>query len=225
MALPDGEREAARSQQPGKVSKGDVDFSAKEALKPSGFWLIALAMGLQYMGVHAVIVHQIPFLTSIGLSAQTAALVMTLAIVLSLVGRFWFGWLADTRDTRILMAISFLFTAGGLFVLAFTQSTWHIGLFLLTFGVSYASRAPLSGAMQGEYFGRKSFGAIQGLLHSLTVATGIAGPVITGWLYDISGSYQLAFLVMGGVVLLSVPAILAVRQPQRLALSLYGTRT
>lgn len=218
--LPDGEQQGAVTLQPGKALPGDADFTSKQALKTSAFWLIALSMGFQYVGVFAVIVHLIPFLTGIGLSTQSAALVMTVTIVISLAGRFCFGWLADAHDPRFLMALSFLLTAAGLFILAFTQSTFLIFVFLSTFGMSYASRVPLAGALQGQYFGRKSYGAIQGLIHSLTVVFGIAGPVLTGWLYDTSGSYQTAFLVMGGIVLVSVPLTLLIRQPQSKAIPL-----
>jgi MFS family permease len=208
--LPDGESESRPEIEPARAVTENMDSTARQALATRSFWLITLAMGFQSLGLSAVIVHEIPFLTSIGFSPQSAALVMTLTVVLSLVGRFGYGGLADTYDTRLLLAVSFLLSAGGLLILAFTQETWQIAFFLVTFGVSYAARVPLAGALQGEYFGRTSFGAIQGLLHSLTVVFGMAGPVLTGWLFDINGSYRLAFVAMAGFGLLSIPLILAV---------------
>ncbi|MBI2934574.1 MAG: MFS transporter [Chloroflexi bacterium] len=212
--LPDGERQKPPTPKALTASSGETDFSPRQAMRTPAFWLLGSAVGLVHLATNAVIVHQIPFLTSIGLSTQAAATVMTLTVVASLGGRLMFGWFADSRDPRTLLAISFFLTAAGLFVLAYTRTTWHIVFFIVTFGTGYAARTALMAALQGQYFGVKSFGTIQGLLHSFTVVLGIAGPVMTGWLYDVRGNYWLAFMLMGTVALLSIPLALASSRPR-----------
>ena len=50
---------------------------------------------------------------------------------------------------------------------------------------------------------------------SLTAVFGIIGPVFTGWMFDVTGSYRMAFIIMGLLVLPTVPVTLMVKQPVR----------
>jgi MFS family permease len=52
---------------------------------------------------------------------------------------------------------------------------------------------------------------------SLTVATvgAFAGPVLAGWLYDLTDSYRLAFVLLALGPLVAVPLILSARPAAR----------
>jgi MFS family permease len=70
-------------------------------------------------------------------------------------------------------------------------------------------------ALLADYFGRRSFGTLVGLTMTLTAVFGIIGPVFTGWMFDVTGSYRMAFIIMGLLVLPTVPVTLMVKQPVR----------
>ncbi|MDY6917787.1 MAG: MFS transporter, partial [Chloroflexota bacterium] len=98
-------------------------------------------------------------------------------------------------------------------VLAYISSPWHIIPFLIAYAPAYGGPIPLRPAIIGEYFGRKSFGAIQGLMMTITVIGGIIGPVFAGWIVDITGTYRLAFLILAFTSLAAIPVILAAKRP------------
>ncbi len=58
--------------------------------------------------------------------------------------------------------------------------------------------------MQADYFGMKSFGTIMGVMSTISMAAGIVSPVAAGWIFDVTGSYQLAWQLFA---LTTVPAI------------------
>ncbi|MBI4300225.1 MAG: MFS transporter [Chloroflexi bacterium] len=72
---------------------------------------------------------------------------------------------------------------------------WLLPLFLLFYAPGYGGTIVTRPAMQGDYFGRKAFGTIQGLAMGVSGLAAMAGPVIAGRIYDVTDSYRLAFLI------------------------------
>jgi cyanate permease len=64
-----------------------------------------------------------------------------------------------------------------------------------------------------DYFGRANFGAIRGLALSAQVLAQAAGPLLSGGLRDLTGTYAASLYFFAGLSLLSVAAALAARRP------------
>jgi sugar phosphate permease len=114
----------------GPLATRDVPegMTLREALRTRAFWFLALAFAATWFGTTAIVVHEIPALTKAGFSREFAALIVTLTVVLSLGGRLGFGWLADVRDKRLVLAGAFLIQALGILVFAFVTAWWRLGL-------------------------------------------------------------------------------------------------
>ena len=68
------------------------------------------------------------------------------------------------------------------------------------------------GAMVGDYYGRKFFGTIIGLTNVAMAVTTVIGPVFAGYIFDVTGSYRIAFISFAVVCAIgSMSAILAKR--------------
>ena len=91
---------------------------------------------------------------------------------------------------------------------------WHIPFFVLLYPLGHGGTVPVRFAILADYFGRKSYGALLGLTMTLTAVFGIIGPVFTGLVFDLTGSYRIAFLVVGVVSLTAVPITLLVKPPR-----------
>jgi len=50
-------------------------------------------------------------------------------------------------------------------------------------------------AIRAQYFGRKDLGKIQGSMSPITMLAGAIGPVLAGYLFDTTGSYNSAFML------------------------------
>ena len=75
-------------------------------------------------------------------------------------------------------------------------------LAVVVHGLAWGIRGPLMTAIRADYFGSASFGTIMGF-SSLIVMFGMTlGPVFAGYIADVSGDYQLAFIVLAAVSLL-----------------------
>lgn len=212
--LPDGEPFVATEAEAMPPVQAAEGLTARQALKTGTFWKMSIAAGLTNLGVVAIVVHQIPFFTSsVGLSEGLAAASVTAMTLFSLLGRLGFGHLADTVDKRHVMAVAYGLTALALALYAGVYDGWQVLYVLPVFALGFGGSIPVRPAFQAEYFGLRAFGAIQGLAFTIATLGGLAGPVFAGWLYDMTESYRLAFLILAAGSLLAVPLVLSAGKP------------
>ena len=156
-----------------------------------------------------------PYLASVNLAAGSAVLVATFIPLLSIVGRLGFGWLGDVIAKKHALALTLGFQVIGLLVFCYAPTLWSLVVFLITFSTGYGGAAALQPAIQREYFGRRSFGSIQGMMATIMTVGGIIGPALTGWIFDTRASYQLAWIGFATATAIAIPLVLATKLPQR----------
>jgi len=205
--LPDGE---ASSEQvlTSKSQHGKVGF--KEALKSRDFWHMSIAEATRVIVITAVITHVMPYLSSLGMSRSRAALVATSIPLLSIIGRFGFGWLGDIFDKRYVMAGIFVLMGAGLLAFSYVQVTWLIFPFLVLFPLTWGAMV-LRGSMIREYFGMASFGRVFGMMTGIATVGRLMGPSLAGWTYDTLGSYQPIWLIFAGMAIIPVILMLTLK--------------
>jgi OFA family oxalate/formate antiporter-like MFS transporter len=185
---------------------------SKEVLRSRDFWLLSLAILFGGLAGQAIIVHQIPYLVSVGISRQTAGVFVIVLSVSNVVGRLLFGWLGDLVEKRLCFAISAVIKAGGVLGFALAGTAGQFVPSLIALGVGFGGLIPLRPALQIEFFGIKAFATIQGLLMiSVTVGT-ILSPLFAGWMFDLINTYRPAFITLGVATLLTVPVVLSARR-------------
>jgi sugar phosphate permease len=222
--LPDGEpplprpevRRAAALAEADGVADGplylqDSGLTIGQALRTRTFWLLALAMSLAGFGSTAIIVHQLVYVTeAAGLSDEEAAVVAMMMPMVSLAGRLGFGWLADYQDKRQVLAASYVLLGLGILLLAAAQEPWQLVFFLAVFSPGWGGSIAVRPAFQAEYFGLRSFGALQGLMFTVSTLGSVAGPIFAGWVHDSTDTYRHAFVVLALATLVAAPAVLMV---------------
>jgi sugar phosphate permease len=189
-------------------------FTVAEAVRSPSFWKLSIAIMLTNLGTLAIVVHQIPFLTSqVDVSENLAAATVTAMTLLSLLGRLGLGQLADYMDKRKVLAIALGITALSLVLFATVREPWQLLYALPVFALGFGGVIPVRPAFQAEYFGMRAFGAIQGLVFTIATLGALFGPVFAGWMYDQTDSYRLAFVILSLGSFAAVPLVLSIRRP------------
>ena len=190
-------------------------MTTREVLRSSAFWRFAFSLTLAQFASTSVVVHQVPFLTeSAGMSDAAAAASVTAMTALSLVGRIGFGSAADFVPKNVVMATAYLAVAASLALLSTVHHAWQLVYVLPLFGLGFGGAIPVRSSLQAEFFGLRAFGAVQGLVLTVSTLGAFTGPVLTGWLYDVTGSYRLAFLLLAIPPLVAAPLVLSARRPR-----------
>lgn len=197
------------------ISASVPRFTAKEALKTRAFWLLASIFFFQMIGLGSVSIHIVPYLESLDMPTTIAAIAVTGMLICSLAGRLSLGFLGDFINKRYLIAIAFALQSIGLFLFSMitVDKIWLIILFLLTYAPGYGSVVPLRPALLADYFGSRNFGAIAGLMSIVSMFGGISSPVVAGWIFDVTGSYRLAWRMFSLIIAPAVPLILLIKAP------------
>lgn len=198
------------------VATTGLELSGREALRSPLFWRVALTFALSNFATTAIIVHQIPFLVEqVGSSEAFAAASVTMMTAISLAGRLGFGIAADRFSKALLTGAAMLCSAAGLALFSTVHHEWQLVYVLPFFGVGFGAAVPLRAAIQGEYFGLKAYGTIQGMLFTASTIGAFFGPLLAGFLYDSTADYRLAFLILAIGPLLGLPLILSTRSASK----------
>ncbi|MEQ8484928.1 MAG: MFS transporter [Pseudomonadales bacterium] len=193
-----------------------LDFTARQAMRTGAFWLISGGHALALLTVSAVMVHLVPHLTEgLGYSLPAAGGVVALMTAFQMVGQIGGGYLGDRLNKRLICAACMVAHALGLLLITFATAWWMVLGFAALHGLAWGTRGPLMVALRADYFGPSSFGTIMGF-SSLIVMFGMSGgPIVAGYMADVSGDYESGLSLLAGFALLGSLLFLAALPPTR----------
>jgi MFS family permease len=173
------------------------EFTAREAVRTSAFWLLSLGHGFALLVVYAVSVHAITHMKEgLGYSLGQASLVITLMTV-SQVGGVLVGWaIGDKFEKRFVAAACMVMHAVGLLMLTYADGILMLIAFAVLHGGAWGLRGPFMQALRADYFGRRSIGMILGLSAMIIVIGQIGGPIVAGIFADLTGNYRAGFTTL-----------------------------
>jgi MFS family permease len=192
----------------------EVDFTAKEAMRTRAFWQLVLAMGGGQLIISAT-VHQIPALSSFGISRTMAGMVILAVSMIGLIGRLGSGIVGDKWDKRHVIAVAFLLQFIGTLFFAYTSNNWHLIGFIVFWGIGFGASIPVRFSMLADYFGRRHFGTIMGIMMTFSTVFGVIGPIFVGWMFDVRGNYREPYLILAVSILVTIPLILTLSEPHQ----------
>jgi MFS family permease len=187
-----------------------IDWTLKRALATSRFWWLATGyFGGLYIW-YAVQVHQTKYLLDIGFSPGVAVGALGAVSLLGIPGQILLGHLSDRVGRESIWAAScagFAICFAALIALGHYPTVTLVYVMVLAQGALGYGLTSIMGAVVVEIFQGKHYGSIFGTIMVAALAGGAAGPLVTGVLHDLTGSYTLAFLIGIGVSGLSALAI------------------
>ena len=208
--LPDGETTRTAHDRPDSVEGGE-GISAGDTIRTGRFWALIGIYFLAYGCLFSVMIHQYPYLTDQGFSAQRAALLVSVLLSASVVSGLGFGWASERYDPMQLAAGCYALGGVGIVLLLWASPVVAVAGFVACFGFFFGGTTPLTALVTGRMFGMKAHGVIYGFYQTVICLSGFVGPTVMGFLYDTTGSYQLGFSAVGGGLLGAAVLMLVVR--------------
>jgi MFS family permease len=211
--LPDGESSNPVASEGKNQAELEPIWTARAAIRTSAFWLITVAFAQTFMATGGINLHQFPHMTDMGISPSFAVGAITTLSICATVGGIFWPTLAERFDVRYCLALALTTSALGVLLLMSVRSVPVAYIYAITYGFTYGGLFPLFGLAQANYFGRTSLATIRGLAQPMLMTSNALGPLLAGWIYDLTRSYQVAFSVFIVAYLLSVLWVLLARPP------------
>ncbi|MFC2046818.1 MFS transporter, partial [Chloroflexota bacterium] len=133
----------------------------------------------------------------------------------SIFGRLIIGSASDRIGNRLASITSFILMSVALLWLVVAEEGWMLYPIAAVFGFGYGGFTALMSLIPAELFGLRSLGVILGFIIFGAEIGEAIGPVLAGRIFDITSSYQLAFLISAAVVIIGTIMSLLVRPIHR----------
>lgn len=196
----------------GGVRLAERTWTRRQALRTWPLWLLTLAFGLSFMVHEGFSLHFYPYMTDLGFSASTAALLVSARAVAAFISRPFWGLVAERYPLRYAGMAVLVLDAFSLLLMLLAPRLAVLFLASLLFGLGLGGHAPVRETMWANFYGRLSLGKVRSLAMPLDFFFAASGPVVAGFLWDATGSYEtpfaffvLAFLLGALLLLLSRP--------------------
>jgi MFS family permease len=170
-----------------------------QARRTRSFWMISVAQLLGGVALIGMGPHFIAYLTGIGYTASFAATVVSLYLVVTTVGTLLGGPFADRWGARAAMVATYILAALGMFGLFAASHPLGLAISILAGGFAAGAVAVQMPMMMIESLGLKRFGSVYGITSIFFTAGAAVSPVVTGRVFDQTGSYSVviaSFAVM-----------------------------
>jgi|GEM_PF-1967148 len=195
----------------------------RDAFASREFWMAATGFAL-IMGMTMMLLSNMAlFATDIGIPRERAALLISLYALTGMVCSPLVGKLCDLIDIRLVFAGILLTNILAMLIFAAAREFPLMIVGALVVGVSGGGFSPLWGSMLAKLFDLHIYARVVGLMNFFILSFAAATPLLSGWLYDLTGGYRAMFLLLAAALVVPVlyaplfrlhrPATLATASP------------
>ena len=170
-------------------------LSLRQALCTGAFWqLSALYFFFLYVML-TVMVHVVMYAIGSGIAPGSAANILAIVGGMTVLGMNGSGAAADRIGNRTAIMICFILLTISLILLMTAGSTGAFYFFAVLIGLPYGGMQVLFSPAVAALFGLGSHGVILASTVFFGSLGAAAGPFVSGYIFDIAGSYQWAFRI------------------------------
>ncbi len=214
--LPDGDL----PEQPGAgndvaTAVEEVSWTLREAMRTPTLWLLALATGSLFLLQSGTNIHQGAYFLDQGLGVGVSAATLSVNAVFTGAGSLFWGWLVDRVPVRFTYAGVALMMAVALVLFPSADSVIEALAVAAIFGAAVGGILVVPVVAYANYFGRRSLSAIRGVTEPFVSLGQAIGAIFSGAIYDVTGSYKDAFLILAILGFATIGMLLLTRAPVR----------
>ena len=195
---PYGEEDNGRDERPGSGAGGAEeknDWTAIEEISTPNYWLMYSMYFLGFTTFLIIVTQFYNFEIDLKVAALAAAGPPAAIGLGSIIGRTLLSSiLAEVLEYRKVLLICFLAQGSSIILLLVFDHIWAFYLFGFLFGFFYSAWVPIFPTLLGKFFGLRALGTIYGIFGTSYSIAAIGGPILAGYVHDVTGSYVYPFV-------------------------------
>ena len=189
------------------------DWTLKDAMRTRTLWLLVAAASFYSISTGGIAFHMVAYFTDVTIQPALAAGALSVMALTGAFGSGLWGALAERFHPRTLGVTTMLLAAAAVVLLTQVRDAPAAFAFSILFGLSARGGFVLMHVLLARYFGRRSFGAITSVLEPFHKGGLGIGALLAGLAFDMSGSYQIVFLVFTANYLIAATLTCVAREP------------
>ncbi len=193
----------------------NIDFTLKQALKTSAFWLMLFSAVVPAMINTGLTFHMVSIIEGKMFSITFAAALLSITAISQLPNTFVAGWLLDRLPVHFIKAFSFSLLLIAMALFLWSQTVIMLIIYAIVHGIFAAFDSVSNGVLWPNYYGLKHLGSIRSITMMAMVIGSALGPLPFGIAYDYFGSYDQIILMMMIFPVLSIIACLLAPAPKQ----------
>ncbi|MCY4361789.1 MAG: MFS transporter [Gammaproteobacteria bacterium] len=194
LLLRDPPRDTVRSER--EALEKTQGLTLAEALKTPTFWIIMAAIALGAGCMTAIFAHVVPMLLDRGVPAGQATTVLATFSLVTAAWQIGMGYMLDRIPRPWIAAPFYLLALCGLILLESTSSYPLLLLSGVLMGLGLGTEYGVLPYFLSRYFGTRHYGAISGSMYGVIVLTQGLTPFLMDLVFDITGTYDPAIIVI-----------------------------
>ena len=181
--------------------RGPLEVDAwSESFRSPPIWQMSGAFFVCGFTTLIMSVHFVPYAIDIGVSPGLAATIFGVMMGLNVIGVLGSGMLADRFGRKNLLAAAYFIRGCGYIALLLAPSTLGLWLFAGFAGMSWIATVSLTNTLTADVYGLRALGTISGITFLCHQIGGLAGVLLGGFFYDLTGAYTLPFAIVGAML-------------------------
>ncbi len=186
------------------ASKAEEGVTFQKAIHTRQFWTVCGIYFIILFCVYTILIHIVQHAIDLEIPATVAAGILAAIGGVSITGRFLMGGAGDKIGEKKALLICLLFLLTALLWLQVAQTLWMFYLFAALYGFAHGGFFSLSSPLLARLFGTKSHGLLFGIVIFFSTIGGAVGPFMAGYIFDVSSSYKIVFLILAALCLLAL---------------------
>jgi predicted MFS family arabinose efflux permease len=194
------------------VRPGD-GLSLGEAARTRQFWLLIAIYAICGFDDFFVTTHVVAFAQDRGVDIFLAGNLLALMGLTGLLGVIGGGLFSDRAGPVWPTTITFVARVAVFGLVLADQSAVSVAIFALVFGATFLVTAPLTVVFVAESFGARNLGSLTGLITMVHQICGGIGAYLGAAVFDLTGTYNAAFVAMLAASLIALVLTLLLHRP------------
>lgn len=213
---PDGDHSSESAEQSGErlsARPAESAWTAGQAVRTVTFWLLSSAIAVTWLAGSGLNFHQVAILVEHGLSEQFAALMYTVAAVVSVPATIATGYLVDRLPARRLLVALLIIQTLSAWSIIWSLTPLAAVLYAALNGILIGSTSVINAVVFQAYYGRRHLGSIRGITMVVNVGASAFGPFPLGLARDLLGAYDPGLWLVGALPLVVALMLRWVKAP------------
>ena len=213
--VPRGQAEANRASiNQSAIDRDSAQWTVKRVMRQPATWLIISLLVSTSLVIGIMHSHQVAHIQDLGFSSLVAAMTVSVLSIAGIVGNLSYGGLVAKFGIRKLVSVAFVIRLAAMVILLLTSNLAMLYLYAVLFGISGAMIQTTAMTLVGNYYGRARFPQIIGTIAVFMYIFLAAGPALGGFIYDTTGAYTVAFIIMIVFTVGGLACVFFARPPQ-----------